>query len=269
MKKVLVAGLIFVFHGCGKQNPRDPSFSGPRTANEEYSSTFDGNPEIDAAENQHSPEEVGESNSRPRTPNSPPQLPAHPRDNPSNSAGKDNSAGPDTSHNAEPETPTTPPSDSKSKNANLRLLEYYSKSENYSKVFKEVLAFYPEGRSNGCVAFLSSALRQSGTPISKNKWINGYNVSLVTIALSQQLEELNWTKITDPNVLRPGDIVMTLPPKKYPGIPAHTYMFQSWRDKKNGIGLVIDNQDFTHERNIFGSGTYNFTPFWYALRARP
>jgi hypothetical protein len=152
--------------------------------------------------------------------------------------------------------------------ANLRLLNFYTKKPNYDQVYKEVLSFYPAGRSNGCVAFLSSALRLTQTFIPRDKTINGYNVSLVTIAFSDYLSKtLNWKIIKDVNLLLPGDVVMTLPPKEYPGIPAHTYMFQSWKDRKKGIGMVVDNQDFSHERNIFGSGTYNFTPFWYALRS--
>ena len=152
--------------------------------------------------------------------------------------------------------------------ANQRLFAFYTKKPNYDKVFKEVLSFYPAGRSNGCVAFLSSALRQTQTFVPKDKIMSGYNVSLVTIALSDYLTKtLKWKVIRNVNLLQPGDVVMTLPPAEYPGIPAHTYMFQAWKDRKNGIGIVIDNQDFSHERNIFGSGTYNFTPFWYALRS--
>ncbi len=166
---------------------------------------------------------------------------------------------------------SNPPDSSKIKIeglANQRLLDFYTKKANYDRVYKEVLSFYPNGRSNGCVAFLSSALRLTNTFVPKDKVINGYNVSLVTIAFSDYLSKtLNWKVIKDVNLLLPGDVVMTIPPKEYPGIPAHTYMFQNWKDRKNGIGIVVDNQAFSHERNIFGSGTYNFTPFWYALRA--
>ncbi|MEI8026875.1 MAG: hypothetical protein WCI18_11055 [Pseudomonadota bacterium] len=154
--------------------------------------------------------------------------------------------------------------------ANQRLLDFYTKKPNYDRVYKEVLSFYPDGRSNGCVAFLSSALRLTQTFVPRDKVINGYNVSLVTIAFSDYLSKtLKWRVIKDVNLLLPGDVVMTVPPPEYPGIPAHTYMFQNWKDRKNGIGIVVDNQAFSHERNIFGSGTYNFTPFWYALRSPP
>jgi hypothetical protein len=166
---------------------------------------------------------------------------------------------------------TVNPSPSKSEPkslANLRLLQYYSVKQNYDAVYKDVLSFYPTGRPNGCVAFLSTALRLSDTYIPRNKQIGGYNISLVTSAFSNYLvNTLGWNMIRDHKKLEPGDVVMTLPNSNFPDIPAHTYMFQSWRDKSNGIGMVIDNQNFTHERNIFGTGTFNFTPFWYALRA--
>ena len=170
-----------------------------------------------------------------------------------------------------PDRSTVNPSPSKSgptSLANLRLLQYYSVKQNYDAVYKDVLSFYPTGRPNGCVAFLSTALRLSNTYIPRNKQIGGYNVSLVTSAFSNYLvNTLGWNIIRDHKNLEPGDVVMTLPNSNFPDIPAHTYMFQIWRDKLNGIGMVIDNQNFTHERNIFGTGTFNFTPFWYALRA--
>jgi len=78
---------------------------------------------------------------------------------------------------------------------------------------------------------------------------------------------LGWMRINDANSLQPGDVVMTEDDRRYPGYPAHTYMFHSWSDRSAGIGWVIDNQDFIHERNVFGYGSYNFTPFAYALRS--
>ena len=152
--------------------------------------------------------------------------------------------------------------------ANKALLSYYSSKTNYDKVYKEVLSYYPAGRSNGCVAFVTSALRQSGTFVPKDLKIEGYNVSLVTIAMAKYLQQkLGWKKITSSAQLQPGDVVLTEAEKTWPGVPAHTYVFHSWKNQATGIGYVIDNQDFIHERNIFGFGTHNFTPFEYALRA--
>jgi hypothetical protein len=152
--------------------------------------------------------------------------------------------------------------------ANRKLLGFYGVRANYDDVFDEVLTFYPAGRRNGCVAFMSTALRRSGTAVPLSGYINGESVSLVTKPFAQYLQDrLGWIKITSANNLQPGDVVLTEDDARYPGYPAHTYMFYGWSNQRAGIGWVIDNQDFIHERNIFGYGTYNFTPFAYALRS--
>lgn len=151
---------------------------------------------------------------------------------------------------------------------NQALFEYYSQRENYNQVFSDVLKFYPTGRSNGCVAFMSSALRRVGVNIPLGVYVGGESVSLVTKPFSRYLTEtLGWMRINDANSLQPGDVVLTEDDSRYPGYPAHTYMFHSWSNRSAGIGWVIDNQDFIHERNVFGYGSYNFTPFAYALRS--
>ncbi|NBW80220.1 hypothetical protein EBR21_00560 [bacterium] len=151
---------------------------------------------------------------------------------------------------------------------NRQLLSWYNVESNYNQVYKDVLEFYPQGRYNGCVAFLSSALRRVGVrvPIQSST----ESASLVTKPFSNHLEkELGWVRIPDAKLLRPGDIVFTTDNPSYPGYPAHTYVFHSWSNKSSGLALVIDNQDFTHERNIFANTAgYNFTPFAYALRSR-
>jgi hypothetical protein len=152
--------------------------------------------------------------------------------------------------------------------ANRRLFDFYKLRANYDDVYAEVLNFYPAGRRNGCVAFMSTALRMSGTPVPLSEYIEGDAVSLVTRPFSSFLQNrLGWRKITSANNLQPGDVVLTEDDARYPGYPAHTYMFYGWSNQKAGIGWVIDNQDFIHERNVFGYGTYNFTPFAYALRS--
>lgn len=152
--------------------------------------------------------------------------------------------------------------------ANKKLLSFYGVRANYDDVFEDVLSFYPQGRRNGCVAFMSAALRRSGTTVPVTGYVNGESVSLVTKPFSQYLQDrLGWKKITAAKNLQPGDVVLTEDDARYPGYPAHTYMFYGWSNQRSGIGWVIDNQDFIHERNIFGYGTYNFTPFAYALRS--
>jgi hypothetical protein len=151
-------------------------------------------------------------------------------------------------------------------NINRRLAEWYGVRSNYDLVYKDVLSFYPEGRYNGCVAFLSSALRRIGVDVpldDKNE-----SISLVTKPFSDYLEKkLGWKRVTSGRQLQAGDVVFTKDNRSYPGYPAHTYMFHSWSDKDRGLALVIDNQDFAHERNIYaGASGFNFTPFAYALR---
>ena len=147
-----------------------------------------------------------------------------------------------------------------------KLTAYYTVYSNYLKVSDAVKVFYPPHRSNGCVAFMTEALRQIGFWVPKDQSREGYNVTLVTSAFSAYLGEKGWSRISRAADLLPGDVVFTVADSRWPNVPAHTYMFQRWADQSRGIGLVVDNQDFTHERNIFGYGTYNFSPFWYAMR---
>lgn len=160
-----------------------------------------------------------------------------------------------------------PTSDSK---INQRLNSWFSVRANYDLVYRDVLKFYPDGRYNGCVAFLSAALRRLGThvPLSASDG-TAESPSLVTKPFSSYLENsLGWKRIGSAANLQAGDIVFTRDNKSYSGYPAHTYMFHAWSDKSVGVALVIDNQDFTHERNIYSSGGgFNFTPYAYALRA--
>ena len=151
--------------------------------------------------------------------------------------------------------------------ANKNLLNFYQLSANYDKVYNNVMGWYGT-TSQGCVAFMSTALRMSGTSVPQNGSYNGEQVSLVTVPFAGYLQDsLGWKKITDASKLLPGDVVLTQDDSRYPGYPAHTYMFHSWSDYNRGIGYVIDNQTFLHERNIFGYGDFNFTPFAYGLRS--
>jgi hypothetical protein len=148
-----------------------------------------------------------------------------------------------------------------------KLYSYYSNYSNYQKVTSDVMKWYGT-RSNGCVAFMSSALRQVGLSIPKTTDSRGENISLVTRPFSNYLEyDLGWIRITDDRQMKKGDIVFTEDAKGWPGYPAHTYMFAGWKNYDKSSGFVIDNQDFTHTRNIYGYAAGNFTPFAYALRA--
>lgn len=154
-------------------------------------------------------------------------------------------------------------------NFNTTLFNYYSKLPNYNAVYEGVLKFYAAGTSNGCVAFMSEAIRQAGLAVPKGVDSLGENISLVTKPFAEYLiNKAKWIKIKDMSQLLPGDVVLTQDDSRYPGYPAHTYMFHSWIDKSRGVAYVIDNQDFTHKRNITeGGGGYNFTPYAYHVRS--
>lgn len=168
-----------------------------------------------------------------------------------------------------PRTPAaTAPNDSSIAKASDNLAEWYGIRSNYMLVLNDVRSFYTPVRYNGCVAFISAALRRVGVeiPITTEQ---GESPSLVTRPFANYLEhKLNWVRIGEASQLRAGDIVFTRDNPSYPGYPAHTYMFQSWSRKSLGIALVIDNQDFSHERNIYDNDTaFNFTPYAFALRS--
>lgn len=150
---------------------------------------------------------------------------------------------------------------------NQRLYDFYSKQANYDEVGNRVRDFYPAFRSNGCVAFMSTALRLSGVKVPIKNDSLGENISLVTKPFSEWLEAHDWKRITNHLQLLPGDIVFTEDAEGFPGYPAHTYMFAGWMNDEKRNALVVDNQKFSHGRNVFGFGDFNFTPFRYALRS--
>lgn len=149
-----------------------------------------------------------------------------------------------------------------------RLYDFYSKEENYHKVEDGVRKFYPGFRSNGCVAFMSEALRLCRYAVPNKPGLGGDNISLVTKPFSHFLSTtLGFQLINSPDKLLPGDVCFTTDAPGWPTFPAHTYLFCGWYDKSKGLGYVIDNQAFKHVRNIIDQyGDYNFSPFVYALR---
>lgn len=148
---------------------------------------------------------------------------------------------------------------------NARLSTFYSDPKNYAKVYDQVIHHGYGSIHNGCVAFMSTALRMSGVAMPKD----GDPATRVTQPLSNYLEnKLGWERISKGSDLRPGDVVFTQDGTRFPGYPAHTYMFSSWADQAKGVAWVVDNQGAAHKRNINqGGGGFNFTPFQYALRA--
>jgi hypothetical protein len=145
-----------------------------------------------------------------------------------------------------------------------RLMARYATSAGYQAVERAVRRFYPPFRRNGCVAFMSEALRQAGVKVPHGP------ASLVTRDFSRHLQGvLRWTRVTSLGELRPGDVCFTQDDPSWPGFPAHTFMFVKWKDRARNLADVVDNQGFTHTRNLTlnDHANFNFTPFAYALRA--
>ena len=162
-------------------------------------------------------------------------------------------AGPSTSTSTSTSTKALP----------ARLLEHYGSKAGYRAVKADVMSWFGTTK-NGCVAFLSSALRQIGVEVPRDGIYDGERVSLLTRPLSVYLErELGFRRIDSASALRPGDIAFT----ENPEYPWHVYVFHSWKDQKRFIANVIDNQGATHPRHLFSAGSHNWTPFAYALRA--
>lgn len=151
-------------------------------------------------------------------------------------------------------------------NVTSKLCSFYSIHTNYDKVYEAVVNGWFGTTSNACTAFLSEALRQSGYPVPHGPYLDG-DISTWTFSLSGWLISKGWKKITNPNDLQPGDVCFTLPSDPNDDHPAHVYMFQSWQSKAASAAYVVDNQEFTHVRNIGeGGGGFNFTPYWYHVR---
>jgi lysozyme family protein len=149
-----------------------------------------------------------------------------------------------------------------------RLYEYYSQLSNYQKVLDDVMDW--RGTTClSCVAFVSTALRLSGYQVYDEPDINGDSPLVWTAALSSQLIERGWLKSEEASDLMPGDIVFTIGTGsgEDEGVPDHVYMFAGWDDEEKLNAWVIDNQKFLHLRNIYAYGDFQFTPFWYFLRA--
>lgn len=141
-----------------------------------------------------------------------------------------------------------------------KLFNYYSKRKNYRIVHRDVMKWFGTTK-NGCVAYISTALRNIGVAIPINTLRKGYKVSTVTFSFSDYLEkDLGWRRMTSINRLKPGDITFTT------GWPDHVFMFHSWKNKRRKIALVVDNIGFLYKRPMVRRNGSKFSPFGYALR---
>jgi hypothetical protein len=147
-----------------------------------------------------------------------------------------------------------------------RLHRYYATRDGYAKVHRDVMGWHKTAL-NGCVAFASTALRHVGVDIPMQSYKDGRNVSRITGAFARYLaEDLGWTRIEDPDKLRPGDIVFTTDHPCCPGYPAHVMVFDGWARTDHTIGRFLDNQGFRIARSIKHTPGSQVDGFGYALR---
>ncbi len=147
-----------------------------------------------------------------------------------------------------------------------QLHRYYGTRAGYAEVTRDVLKWH-KTRTNGCVAFASTALRRVGVAIPLDVQIDGRSVSRITRSFSRYLaEELGWTRIESLSELTAGDIVFSTDAPCCPGYPNHVLMFDGWANRNKAIARVVDNQGFHLERPMIVSATSEVDGFAYALR---
>lgn len=151
-------------------------------------------------------------------------------------------------------------SGSRTKNVNVKLVKYYSSPSNYKRVKREVLDWHKTTR-NGCVAFVSTALRHVGFDIPERGKRNGWGVSRVTFAFSDFLEEAGWIRINDAKNIAPGDLAFTT------GYPDHVFVFHSWSNSRRRVARILDNKGYLTRRAFTPGKGSNNSAFAYALRA--
>lgn len=144
-----------------------------------------------------------------------------------------------------------------------KLFAWYSQPANYQRVHDEVVSLRGEARyggvrttTNGCVAFVTTAMRHVGYDIDRNLMHAGAFVWLYIPSLLWHLEgSRGWHREVAMEELVPGDVFFS----KDNGSINHVMMFHSWIDARTAN--VIDNQGFTHLRDLTGGrkSPYAFT----------
>lgn len=156
---------------------------------------------------------------------------------------------------------------------NVRLARLLRSKWNYHRVQLDMMRSNWSDRGRA-TAFVSTALRQIGVNVPKNRLIGGLNVSQVTWALSRHLQDYaGWRRFEDVSRFVAGDIVFTEKAPCCPEIPHHVFVFMGWENRERGIARVIDSNGFMVTRAMFGTGTSSCdhttdqSPAAYALRA--
>jgi hypothetical protein len=149
----------------------------------------------------------------------------------------------------------------------VRLADYLANPKHDALVRKEVLAWHGT-MTNGCVAYVSTALRHVGVAVPQDGKLDGEGISRITRAFAVYLQQaLGYWRVSRLADLRPGDLVFTVDVSCCPGYPAHVFVFLGWSSRRRAVALVVDNQGTRHERPLRTRPGSPIDAFAYALRA--
>jgi hypothetical protein len=132
---------------------------------------------------------------------------------------------------------------------NAKMLASYASKAGYANVKRiagpKLNAITGTGpTANGCASYLSVALQQAGAPVKFHAGTEEFRDGLL---------KLGWKKIPA-DQLQPGDVFITRNRVNTEDHPDHVGMYQGDVKGRPGFGYVVDNQGFTHARNITVAG---------------
>lgn len=131
----------------------------------------------------------------------------------------------------------------------------------YRTVIRDLLGWHGT-RHNGCVAFVTTALRQVGVEVPDETPAGPWsNPARVTFSLDRHLADQGWARIDDPAALRAGDVVFTT------GAPDHVMLFHGWANAHAQVARVSDNQRHGYRRPLRPAPGSALAGFGFARRA--
>ena len=137
--------------------------------------------------------------------------------------------------------------------ASEALARYLSRRWHYRRVRRAVARWNKAYRTRSA-AFVSTALRQVGIVVPRDRAIDGLGAATVTRGLSRYLEDgLGWRRIEQTRELVAGDIVFSTDAPCCPGIPHHVLVFMDWRDPARTHAQVVDHRGHLTCRPLFRS----------------
>ncbi|HEU5057979.1 MAG TPA: hypothetical protein VFU21_15715 [Kofleriaceae bacterium] len=141
-----------------------------------------------------------------------------------------------------------------------RLLD---QDDGYRAVVSDMLRWH-RTRRRGCVAFVTSALRQVGFEVPDERPAGPWsNPARVTFSLDAYLADRGWLRVANPGQLVAGDVVFT------EGAPDHVMVFHGWADRGGAVALVSDNRRHRYRRPLRPAAGDEQSGFAFARRAPP